>query len=220
MSLEQDDEHSDIRACDYRLVLTHKPLSFHFYRASKLIQCSATDGHFVRRYRLPPFVKTEAGWLINLELDHQESVYGLGEKWSRLDKRGQIIRSYNHDALGVNSEKSYKNTPYAWSLAGWNVFVHTPAPVTHSIGYPPWSQRAYGLLVEDDELDLFIFSSQSPSEGINTYCQLTGFAPVPPKWSFGVILSKAYYKDANELLDTARAVRKARSRRTPQRTDS
>jgi alpha-D-xyloside xylohydrolase len=207
LSLKQDDEHTEISAGEYRLQIGHKPLSIALYCGAELIQCSATDGHFVRRHRLPPFTKTDNGWLINLELGPEESVYGLGEKWSKLDKRGQLIRSYNHDALGVNSEKSYKNTPYAWSLKGWNVFVHTPAPVTHSVGYAAWSQRAYGLLVEDNELDVFLYRSTSPSEGINTYCDLTGFAPVPPKWSFGVILSKAYYQDAEELLATAKAVR-------------
>ena len=59
-----------------------------------------------------------------------------------LDKRGQLIRSFNHDALGVNAEISYKNTPFCWSPEGWGVFIHTPAPVTHGVGYAPWSQRA------------------------------------------------------------------------------
>ena len=33
------------------------------------------------------------------------------KKWGKLDHRGQLIRSYNHDALGVNAEISYKNNP-------------------------------------------------------------------------------------------------------------
>ena len=144
---------------------------------------------------------------MSLELGYDEAVYGLGEKWGKLDKRGQLIRSYNHDALGVNAEKSYKNTPYAWSPEGWNLFVHTPAPVTHGVGYALWSQRAYVCLVEDDALDVFLYQEQTPAQSINRYCELTGFAPVPPQWSFGVILSKAYYKDADELLSVAREVR-------------
>ncbi|WP_350643768.1 hypothetical protein, partial [Psychrobacter sp. HY3-MNA-CIBAN-0198] len=77
---------------------------------------------------------------------------------------------------------------------------HTPAPVTHGVGYALWSQRAYVCLVEDDALDVFLYQEQTPAQSINRYCELTGFAPVPPQWSFGVILSKAYYKDADELL--------------------
>ena len=62
-------------------------------------------------------------------------------------------------------------------------------------------------LVEDSLLDLFLFHQDSPAQSIKTYSELTGFAPKPPTWSLGVILSKAYYKDADELLAVAREVR-------------
>lgn len=203
----QTNELTRFSAGDYTLDLYHSPFHFKLYFQKILVQQSATDGHFVRQHRLPPLAKTDQGWLLSLELDHDEAVYGLGEKWGKLDKRGQLVRSYNHDALGVNAEKSYKNTPYAWSPAGWNLFSHTPAPVTHGVGYAPWSQRAYVCLTEDHKLDIFIYYADTPQQSINTYCQLTGFAPVPPLWSMGVILSKAYYRDADELLNVAREVR-------------
>lgn len=207
LSLKGDKAHSTLVGGDYRLELYASPLHFKLYKNDILVQQSATDGHFVRQHRLPPFAKTDNGWLVSLELGYDEAVYGLGEKWGKLDKRGQLVRSYNHDALGVNAEKSYKNTPYAWSPEGWNLFVHTPAPVTHGVGYALWSQRAYVCLVEDAVLDMFIYHQDSPAKSIHTYSQLTGFAPTPPTWSLGVILSKAYYKDAEELLAVAREVR-------------
>ncbi|MDO6836734.1 glycoside hydrolase family 31 protein [Pseudoalteromonas carrageenovora] len=207
LSLNKSDQGFAATAGEYRLEFYSDPFYFKLYKNDKLVQQSATDGHFVRQHRLPPLAKTDNGWILSLELNYDEAVYGLGEKWGKLDKRGQLIRSYNHDALGVNAEKSYKNTPYAWSPEGWNLFVHTPAPVTHGVGYALWSQRAYVCLVEDDALDVFLYQEQTPAQSINRYCELTGFAPVPPQWSFGVILSKAYYKDANELLSVAREVR-------------
>jgi alpha-D-xyloside xylohydrolase len=202
-----DQTHSTLIGGDYRLELFSSPLHFKLYKNDVLVQQTATDGHFVRQHRLPPFAKTANGWIVSLELSYDEAIYGLGEKWGKLDKRGQLVRSYNHDALGVNAEKSYKNTPYAWSPQGWNLFVHTPAPVTHGVGYAPWSQRAYVCVVEDALLDMFLYHEATPAESINTYSQLTGFAPTPPTWSLGVILSKAYYKDAEELLAVAREVR-------------
>ncbi|MEG3757534.1 TIM-barrel domain-containing protein [Pseudoalteromonas carrageenovora] len=207
LSLNKLDQGFAATAGEYRLEFYSDPFYFKLYKNDKLVQQSATDGHFVRQHRLPPLAKTDNGWILSLELNYDEAVYGLGEKWGKLDKRGQLIRSYNHDALGVNAEKSYKNTPYAWSPEGWNLFVHTPAPVTHGVGYALWSQRAYVCLVEDDALDVFLYQEQTPAQSINRYCELTGFAPVPPQWSFGVILSKAYYKDADELLSVAREVR-------------
>ena len=207
LSSDSDEQQTVLEGAGHRLKIQHNPLSFELFKGEKPIQQSPGDGHFVRRYRLPPVAKTEQGWFIGLDLDANEPVYGLGEKWGKLDKRGQLVRSYNEDALGVNAEISYKNTPFAWSPSGWGAFVHTPAPVTHGVGFAPWSQRAYGILVEDSSMDLFLFSANSGGEILADYTELTGRAPVPPLWSLGVILSKAYYKDAEELMATARAVR-------------
>jgi len=190
------------------LTLGHEPLSFLLEQAGRTVQSSPSDAHFVRRFRLPPFARLADGWLASLELGAATPVYGLGEKWGRLDHRGELIRSFNHDALGVNAERSYKNTPFAWSPDGWGVFVHTTAAVTHGVGYAPWSQRAYLLEVDSPALDLFILAGGNGAELLGQYTALTGRAPVPPRWSLGVILSKAYYKDADEILSVAREVRR------------
>jgi alpha-D-xyloside xylohydrolase len=207
LSVESADNLTDVSAAGYRLKISHDPLSFELFKGNCRVQRSATDGHFVRQFRLPPVAKVDQGWFVSLDLNSSEPVYGLGEKWGRLDRRGQLLRSFNHDALGVNAEISYKNTPFAWSPHGWGVFVHTPAPVTHGVGYPAWSQRAYGVLVEDSYADIFLLAADSPAQMISCYTGLTGRAPVPPPWSLGVILSKAYYRDAEELLNTATKVR-------------
>lgn len=201
------DAHTVITAGKLSLTVQHTPFSFELFSGDTLIQRSSTDGHFERRFRLPPLARTDDGWFINLNLESNEPVYGLGEKWGKLDKRSQLLRSYNSDALGVNAEISYKNTPFAWSPYGWGSLVHTPAPVTHSVGHAPWSQRSYTIFVEDGCLDLFLFVGKNGEEILRQYLNLTGFAPRPPLWSLGVILSKAYYKDPEEVLTTARQVR-------------
>ena len=210
---------SVVESSRYHLEIMHNPLSFRLSdRTGNLILQSCTDAHFEREHRVPAFAKTSQGWLISIALKSSEAIYGLGEKWGALNKRGQIIRSYNHDALGVNAEISYKNTPFSWSPDGWGIFLNTPAPVTHAVGYAPWSQRNYSVLLEDESLDVFLFAEpKAKSEGkainhaaniIGYYTQLTGRAPVPPRWSAGVILSKAYYQDAEEIIAVAEEVRK------------
>jgi alpha-D-xyloside xylohydrolase len=189
------------------LRIGHEPWSFELRCDNRLVQRSPTDGHFVRRFRLPPLARHAGRWWLALELGPDTPVYGLGEKSGRLDKRGQLLRSYNRDALGLNAEWSYKNAPFGWSPEGWGLFVHTGAPVTHGVGYGPWSQRAYVALVEDDELDACILTGPDGASQLAQYTALTGRSPVPPDWSLGVILSKAYYKDSEEILAVARAVR-------------
>lgn len=200
-------ERTHISNDQMELIIEHQPFAFELRKDGRCIQRTPGDGHFERRFRLPPLCRLDKGWMINLNLESNEPIYGLGEKWGKLDKRGQLIRSHNHDALGVNAEISYKNTPFAWSPHGWGCLAHTPASVTHSVGHSPWSQRAYTILVEDDGLDLFLFAGDTGEQIIQQYAGLTGFAPTPPLWSLGVILSKAYYKTPDEILQTAKAVR-------------
>lgn len=196
-----------INSATHTLTIETQTFALALDHAGRRVQQSASDGHFVRRFRLPPLARTGSGWLCHFELPTGTPVYGLGEKWGPLDKRGQLIRSFNTDALGVNAEASYKNAPFAWSPAGFGVFVNTPAPVTHGVGFAPWSQRAYGIHVEDDALDVFVFSGEDGAAILHQYTTLTGRAPAPPDWSLGVILSKAYYRTADEILAVAREVR-------------
>ncbi len=200
-------EQTIVNSDKYQLIINHVPFNFTLNKSNAVVQCTPKDGHFVRQYRLPPLAKVDNQWFMSFELGSSEPIYGLGEKWGKLDKRGQLIRSFNHDALGVNAEISYKNTPFSWSPTGWGIFVHTPSPVTHGVGYAAWSQRAYGLLVEDSYADIFVLEADSGTEMLDIYTNITGKAPTPPDWSLGVILSKAYYKDVPELMETAKAVR-------------
>ena len=82
-------------------------------------------------------------WTAALALASGEPVYGLGEKFGPLNKRGQLIHSQVEDALGVNTGLAYKNTPFAWSpgtgSGAWGVFVHTPG-IVHA------RRRAPGLV--------------------------------------------------------------------------
>lgn len=190
-----------------QLEVQAEPFSFALTGRSGMIQQSPTDEHFAGGPRLPAFARTPDGWFFALELSSGEPVYGLGEKWHSLDRRGQLIHSYNHDAQGVNAEKSYKNVPFAWSPRGWGAFVHTHAPVTHGVGHAPWSHRVYGCVVEGDSLDVFILHGRDGAALLKQFTALTGRSPEPPLWSLGAIMSKAYYRDADEFTNAAKEIR-------------
>ena len=145
--------------------------------------------------------------MLSLALNSGESIFGLGEKFSGLDKRGQLIDNWNRDATGVNAEISYKNVPFAWSPRGWGLFIHTAARVTHGVGYPPWSHRSYVLKLDDPNLDLFLLFANSPAEMLFKYTALTGRTALPPRWGYGAWFSRAYYKTADEIMEVAHKLR-------------
>lgn len=196
-----------IQSGDLSLELLNSPLQIRFYKKDKLLLHSTTDRNIEGHLRFSPFAKRSDSWLISLALDNEEPIYGLGEKWAGLNRRGQLIHSWNEDANTVNSELSYKNTPFAWSPEGWGLFTHTPSKVTHGVGYPQWSHRSYILQVFDAELDLFLLSGETPADLIERYTHLTGKASLPPRWSYGMWISRAYYRTAEIALEVARKLR-------------
>jgi alpha-D-xyloside xylohydrolase len=196
-----------VQSGDMALEILSSPLRICLYWGEKLLLQSVTDRTIEGQLRFSPFAKRADSWLVALALGNAEPVYGLGEKWAALNRRGQLIHNWNEDATTLNSELSYKNTPFAWSPEGWGIFTHTPSKVTHGVGYPQWSHRSYILQVFDPELDLFFITADSPAQMIERYTHLTGRAALPPRWSYGMWISRAYYRTAEIALEVAEKLR-------------
>jgi alpha-D-xyloside xylohydrolase len=201
---------------DATLELAGAPLRMRMLWRGKPVLNSITDEHFRGWTRLPTFGRAQRGglWTAAFALESGEAVYGLGEKFGPLDKRGQLIHSQVEDALGVNTGLAYKNTPFAWGPGSgngaWGILVHTPGMVTHGVGHPDWSHRSYAVVVDDEALDLFVFAADTPAGVLDAYTALTGRAPAVPRWSLGLWVSRAYYKTPEEAVAIARMLRERR----------
>jgi alpha-D-xyloside xylohydrolase len=51
-------------------------------------------------------------------LDPQKEVFGLGERFGRVGRRGRPVDFVNHDAIGTSSPRTYINVPFFWSTKG------------------------------------------------------------------------------------------------------
>jgi alpha-D-xyloside xylohydrolase len=151
-----------VQGTSSRLILEQEPLRVVLQRSASTVLTSITDEHFRGWTRLPAFGYDGERWIAATALASGEPVYGLGEKFSSLDRRGQLLHSQVEDALGVNTGRSYKNAPFCWSPGGWGIFVNTPGRVTHGVGYPEWSHRSYAAVADDEALDLFLFAAARP----------------------------------------------------------
>ena len=68
------------------------------------------------------------------QLAPDEGIYGFGESFTRLNKRGQRVLAYLRDAMGVQGPFQYKAVPFFVSSRGYGMFVHTSAPVAFDVG--------------------------------------------------------------------------------------
>jgi alpha-D-xyloside xylohydrolase len=208
-----EDETWSFAAGGTRLELTGEPLRFHLVRDGERLLSSTTDEHFRGFTRFPSIGRMRDGgqWIVAFALHSGEPVYGLGEHFGPLNKRGQIVTSRVEDALGVNTGQSYKCAPFWWSPGGkggaWGVFVNTPARVVHGVGHPDWSHRSCVAVVDDEALDVFFIAGRDPAQILERYTMLTGRAPDVPLWSLGLWVSRAYYRTADEAIEVAAVMR-------------
>jgi alpha-D-xyloside xylohydrolase len=138
------------------------------------------------------------------ELQHDEKIFGCGESFTRLDKRGQHINVFTRDGMGTQNEYMYKPIPFFLSSNGYGMFVHTSAPVTFDFGK---YYDAHNVIYSGDEnLDLFIFLGE-PKDILSEYTALTGRSPVPPLWSFGFWMSRITYNSEDQVREVAKQLR-------------
>jgi len=136
-----------------------------------------------------------------------EKLFGCGESFTRLDKRGQKVVLWVNNANGVETSRMYKPIPFFLSSRGYGMFVHTAAPATFDLG------AGFGglssLMLGDDQLDLFFFFGP-PKEILGEYTALTGRPPMPPLWSFGFWMSRMAYQSDLEVREVAAKLRQNR----------
>ncbi len=143
----------------------------------------------------------------SLALRPDEALFGCGESFTRLNKRGQRLPIWTYDAYSAQTARMYKPVPFFMSSEGWGALVHSAAPMTFDLGQG--FDGAAVLYVADEVLDLLLFVG-SPKEILSELTALTGRPQVPPLWSFGLWMGRESYESQDEVLGVARRLREER----------
>jgi alpha-D-xyloside xylohydrolase len=165
------------------------------------------DGNVLTRsdFKQAAYMTTNDGpyFRERLDLGVDEYVYGLGERFTPFVKNGQSVDIWNEDG-GTASDIAYKNIPFYISNKGYGVFVNHPERVSLEIASEAASRVQFS--VPGEELNYYIVGGGSVKTAVANYCALTGKAPLPPAWSFGLWLSTSFTtnydeKTVNEFID-------------------
>ena len=124
---------------------------------------------------------------VNLALDPYERFYGLGEKHTALERRGQRVISWNVNPYGAGRETAYKNIPLLLSSRGTGLFLNETCRSTWDIGAS--SNFSLSIDVDAPSFDLFVLVGRDLKAVLASYANLTGHASLPPRWSFGLWIS-------------------------------
>jgi len=143
-------------------------------------------------------------WLTG-RLRQSEALFGLGEHFGPLDRRGQAFSSWTVDAFGVRSDRAYKNVPLLLSTQGYAVFFDMTAPLFYELGQA--SVAAWQVTARADHLRAYLILGDDIKSMVAAYHTLTGVPAVPPPWSFGLWMSRWGYRNRDEVMTVARRMR-------------
>jgi alpha-glucosidase len=148
-----------------------------------------------------------AGWK---QIEADEHFYGFGERTGLLDQIAKVRTNWTFDALDydVLTDNMYQAIPFFMALrpgVGYGLFFNTTF----------WSQFDMGaeqpgiwrMETQGSELDYYIIYGPEPAKILNTYTQLTGRMPLPPRWSLGYQQCRWSYESDIVVRELAREFR-------------
>jgi alpha-glucosidase (family GH31 glycosyl hydrolase) len=131
-------------------------------------------------------------------------LFGLGEGGPQFDRRGSTD-SMRSGQGGYKLATHGGRVPIPWVIgtAGWAIFFHQPYGAFDFTG----QQGKFESATPGAALDLFFVGSADPTTIMAEYAGLTGFAEMPPLWSFGYQQSHRTLTSREEVLAEAKTFR-------------
>src|SRR4051812_6545536 len=134
-----------------------------------------------------------------LSLSVGEYVYGLGERFTPWVKNGQVVENSNRDG-GTACEQAYKSVPFYLTNRGYGVLVDEAGPVSFEVASEKVTRVQFSR--EGESLDYLVIQGPTPKDVVGRLTALTGRAPLPPAWTFGLWLSTSFTTAYDEATTT------------------
>ncbi len=133
---------------------------------------------------------------LNFELSAEQHLYGLGQGGHGFDRLGVSRTLWNaHVNHGLGGDIA---VPVLFSNLGSGLFFDCSARARVDAGD---SNESVNLCAEfeADAIDVYYFAGPTLRDAVGAHAALTGFAPMPPRWSLGFVQSTRHFSDANDL---------------------
>ncbi len=116
-----------------------------------------------------------------------EAVFGGGEKFDSVNRRGMLTRLYSTDGWN-QSDATYMVIPLFFTSRGGGFFFNRYEDMMADFGYT--TEDVWTLTIKNDAMDCYLYATESGKEVISHYTSLAGNADIPDEWAYGVMLCR------------------------------
>ncbi|WP_343616529.1 TIM-barrel domain-containing protein [Novosphingobium sp.] len=170
-------------------------------RRGKVISQDAAD----------PLTLHGTGFTLRKQLPTSEHIFALGDKTGAdLDRRGQTYVDWNTDVpFSSARDPIYKSIPFFIGAGGpggsYGLLLDNTYRASFDFGHV--DADAITLGAPDGPIDYYLIAGPSTAEVVRRYTDLTGRAPLPPRWALGYQQSRFGYMTADEVREVATRLR-------------
>ena len=147
--------------------------------------------------------KTPRAARLHLALEEGEALYGSGERYDRLDRRGTRFDMRVYEQYKNQGSRTYFPVPVLLSSRGYAISVDGTLPMVFDAG----ATDPHALVLEAEVargpeacISARVFLTQTPLAGLQAYLRETGLPVLPPDWTFGLWMSANDWNSQSRVL--------------------
>lgn len=142
-------------------------------------------------------------------LAENEKIFGGGERALPLNRRGYKFNLYNNPWYGYSEGADNLNysVPFFTSSNGYGLFFDNPSKGYVDIGKT--NPKIFEVGFSSGELNVYVIVGKNYQEILQSYHQLTGTQPLPPRWALGNLMSRFGYSSEQQVKEIATKMKAA-----------
>lgn len=150
-------------------------------------------------------VKIQDEIILELDMDKDHAIYGLGENIRGINKRGWIYESFCSDEPNHAPDKRSLYGSHNFFIVdgkeSFGVYIDFPSKITYDIGYT--DKNKMEIIIHGKDTDIYIVKGSSLRGITKNFLKVIGKSYVPPKWAFGYIQSRWSYETEEKVREIA-----------------
>ncbi|MGE5675047.1 MAG: TIM-barrel domain-containing protein [Mycobacterium leprae] len=133
----------------------------------------------------------------SLTLAEGERLYGTGERFDRLDRRGKTVQNTVYNEYKNQGDRTYIPVPLVLSSLGHGLWANTAAVGELDLGASVGDKLR--LQFHGSSLELSLLPGPDLKQALAQFSALTGQPVLPPRWSFGPWMSSNNWDSQAEV---------------------